>query len=535
MKNLLRLLILFRPYWGWAAAGIAVSLISLLANIILLSLSGWFITTMALAGVTGMAVNYFTPAAIIRACAILRTGGRYLERLITHEATFRFMAEMRSWLYQRIEAMPLSQSSQYHSGDLLARLRGDIDALESFYINIVIPSCVAFLALLIIIPVFAIYSPALSLVQFSLLVLSGVIIPFIAFKKGKNSARQIVEQKSDLKKQMVDNLQSFAEMTVYGVAQHRMNMALQTSNKLIEDQKILGIMDGVAQGANNFLANIALWSALVFSLYLYQQGQINQAHIPMLSLLALASFEAVLPLAIAFQSLEGSLQAARRIFALDIFQHVPKVTEAKKMPDSFNLAMENIYFSYPERPPVLDNFSLHLKTGSITPLIGPSGMGKSSVIHLLTRSYKPDHGKITLNGHGYHEYSEDEIRQYFSVVPQRPYLFIGTLRTNLLLARPDATEKDLDHACWIAGLEEMIAKLPKGYDTYLGEGGATLSGGEIKRLAIARAVLKNAPCLLLDEIIEGLDAETTILVKNRLFSFAKDKAVLTITHEKIEG
>ncbi len=268
MRYFLRLLVLFRPYWGWAVAGILVSLISLMANIALLSVSGWFIATMGLAGITGGAVNYFTPGAIIRACAILRTGGRYVERLITHEATFRFMGEMRSWLYERIERMPLSKSSQYHSGDLLARLRGDVDALEAFYIGIVIPSCVAFLALIIITISFAIYSPLLALIELFLLVLAGVVIPYIAYRKGRVPAHKIIEQKSALKVHMVDNIQSLAEMTIYGTAMQRMDQAMELSDEIIEDQRKLGIMDGVSQGVNGFITNIGLWIALVIALIL---------------------------------------------------------------------------------------------------------------------------------------------------------------------------------------------------------------------------------------------------------------------------
>jgi ATP-binding cassette, subfamily C, bacterial CydC len=532
MKEFLRLIAIFRPYWSWAIAGIIVSFISLMANIVLLSISGWFITTMGLAGVAGAAVNYFTPAAIIRACAILRTGGRYIERLISHEATFRLMAEMRSWVYHKIEAMPLAQSSQYHSGDLLARLRGDIDALEGFYINVIVPACVAFLALIVITAVFAWHSPGLALIQFCLLITAGIAIPLLVLFKGRAQSRAIVIKKANLKMQMVDNLQSYAEIKVYGIAASRRTITISQSDELIDAQCSLGMMDGAAQGVNGFLANMGLWCALIIALLLYQQGTIQKADIPMLSLFALASFEAVLPLSLAFQSLEGFLQSARRLFVLDQNQSEEVSPNPLQKNAVFFLHMKNVHFTYPGRPTVLNNFSLSLEKGKITPLIGPSGTGKSSVIHLLARLYRPQSGFITLNGVDYDALSDDAIRQYFSVVPQSPYLFIGTLRSNLQMANPLATQQEIDHACWVAGLEDMISALPKGYDTYVGEGGSTLSGGEIRRLAIARAVLKNAPCLLLDEPTEGLDKQTAQKVKTRLFEWAKDKAVLYITHDQ---
>lgn len=532
MKEFKRLLILFRPYWGWAIAGIFVSFISVMANIVLLAVSGWFITMMAIAGLTWIAVNYFSPAAIIRACAILRTGGRYVERLITHEATFRFMAEMRLWVYTRIEAMPLAQSSKYHSGDLLTRLRGDIDTLESFYIGVVLPSCVAFMALVAVTITLSLYHPGLAVAELFLLLSAGIFIPFIAFKKGKITSRDITNQKSELKINMVDNLQAMAEMTIYGIADQRMEMTLKKSDALIDQQRKLGLMDGIAQGATGMLANIGLWVALVFALYLYKNQIIDKPSVPMLPLLALASFEAVLPLPLAFQSLEGSLQAARRIFALD--EGYKATVENDLAPSSrIDLHMKNISFAYEKTSgTILHDFSMHLQSGQSVLLIGPSGIGKSSILHLLTGLYAPDTGQITLNGQDYTDL--EYIRRYFAVVPQRPHIFAGTIRSNLLIAKPDATIAQLDHACRVACFDRYVEIQIKGYDTYLGEGGTTLSGGEIRRLAIARAILKDAPILLLDEPTEGLDRETADQLQANLFEWLGDKAMLYITHEKTD-
>lgn len=531
MKEFIRLLRLFRPYRGWVAVGILVSLCSVLANIALMSVSGWFIMTMGLAGVTGAAVNYFTPAAIIRACAMVRTAGRYAERLISHETTFRFMAEMRLWLYERIEAMPLEKSSRYHSGDLLARLRGDIDTLEGFYIDIVMPSVVAFFALIVLVSVFAMHSVFLALVQLALLLTVGVVIPLVSSRIGKTASRKIIEQKAVLKTQMVDNIQNLAEMTVYGVAQSRMQQAQVLSDDLIEMQRRMGVADGVSQGLNGLLTNLGLWSALVIVLMLYQQNSVTAPQLPMLVLLALASFEAVTPLATAFQSLEGCLQAARRIFA---FEDTVENTEEKPMIDisnGFDLVMRGIDFSYPDRPHVLQDFSLELHKGAITKLVGPSGMGKSSVIALLTGLYQADQGSIELNGTDVTHWPSEWKRGYYAVVPQHPYLFAGTIRTNLLLAKPDATTQELDAVCKIACLDRFIASLAQGYDSYVGQGGVTLSGGEIRRIAIARALLKDAPCVLLDEPTEGLDRQTAENVMRNLAEYARDKAVLLITHD----
>lgn len=526
MKDFWRLLLMFRPYRAWIIAGIGISFISLAANIILLSISGWFITTMAIAGAIGITVNYFTPAAIIRACAILRTGGRYAERLVTHEATFRFMAEMRTHLYQHIEAMPLAVSSRYHSGDLLTRLRGDIETLESFYIGLVQPCCVAFLALIASGLAFGFYSPMLAMIELLLLVLAGMVIPAIGWRSGRDPARRIVEEKSHLKIRMVENLQGFAEMQVYGLSVPAMQSALQQSDTLIARQKRMGMMDGIAQAATHFIAHVGLWVSLVSALILYQNGQIDRAHIPMLALMALACFEAVMPLGTAFQSLESCLQSARRLFALE---DAPREEPEQHMPDmsGFDLRMDRVCFSYGNRvAQAVRDFSLHLTAGKIVMLAGPSGIGKSSIFHLLTGLYKPTSGQIIVNGMPYPEMAPETQRRFYSVVPQSPYIFSGTIRTNLLLGNPAASDAQLHAACDLACLDLPL-------DLYLGTGGETISGGEIRRLAMARAILRDAPCLLLDEPTEGLDQSTAAQVKQNLFAYAreKNKAVLWISHE----
>ena len=531
MNEMLRLIKLFRPYWGWAALGIIVSYISVMANIVLLAVSGWFITIMGLAGVTGMAVNYFTPSAIIRACAILRTGGRYLERVITHEATFRFMAEMRSWLYHQIEAMPLSRSSRYHSGDLLARLRGDIDTLESFYINWITPCCVAFLACLTVGISFTAYDIRLALVHLGLLSLAGLAIPYVVYITSKTAVATLADERGQLKIQMVENIQSHAEMVIYGLAEPRMTKAMDTSQHVITRQRHIAQQESLGQAATGLITNIGMVIILCLTIMLFQNDQLKAAQIPMLTLFALASYEAVLPLSLAFQSFENSRQAARRIFELASNNTQNDAMDQAAWPiavtDDFTLHADQIDFAYDQRP-VLEQLSFSLNKGECLLIKGPSGIGKSSLLQLLVGLYAPTNGTLTLNGARYSDLTGDTIRHYYSVVPQRPYLFNGTIRTNLLIAKPDATSDEMIEACRIACFD-----LTKGLDDYIGEGGNTLSGGEIRRLAIVRAVLKNAPCLLLDEPTESLDQGTAAQLLDNLFAYAQDKAMIIISHDPL--
>ena len=227
----------------------------------------------------------------------------------------------------------------------------------------------------------------------------------------------------------------------------------------------------------------------------------------MLTLLTLASYEAVQPLIPAARSLGGVMRAARRIF--DITDRNAPVKDAGEgvLPHNmlFSLSFDDVYFGYDRDVPVFRNLSFEVKAGEKILIMGPSGVGKSSLINLILHFWEPQSGRISLYGQDLSEYRGEQLREAFSVVTQAPHLFERTLRDNLLIARPEATQEELDLACERAGLLEMIAGLPDGYDTYIGEHGKRLSGGQMKRLALARALLKEAPCIILDEPGEGLD------------------------------
>ncbi len=207
MKDLLRLLGLLQPYWAWVGLGIFLSFVTLMANVGLMAISGWFITAMAIAGVAGLSINYFTPAALIRLFAILRTTGRYGERLVTHDTTFRILAELRVWFYQRIEIIAPAGLENYHSGDVLSRIRADIDTLNLLYLRLVVPLAVALLASLVFVISLLFYHPLLALVELSLLLLVGVLVPLLTQAWGRASGAKVVSLTAQMRTALVNDLQ----------------------------------------------------------------------------------------------------------------------------------------------------------------------------------------------------------------------------------------------------------------------------------------------------------------------------------------
>ncbi len=536
MSDLLRLLRLFKPYPGWLLLGIFLSFITLLANVGLMAVSGWFITAMAMAGVTGVAVNYFTPSALIRLAAIVRTTGRYGERLVTHDATLRILAKLRVWFYQRIEPLAAEMLEQYHSGDVLSRIRADIDTLNNVYLRLLVPLGVALLATVVLVGTLLWFHPLIALVELILLLLAGVVLPWWINLKAASGGRKIVALKAQIRTALVRDLQGMAELQIYDAAERHGQRLQELSQKLAQYQHTLARLQGIAQGAVGLCANLAMWSVLLLTIPQVSSGELAPPKLAMLVLLAMASFEAIAPLPLAFQSLGEMLAAARRIFSLA--DQVPLVTEPDKpvpVPQRLNFSLHELGFRYAGNERfVWQGISLSFPQGHKLALIGPTGAGKSTLISLLLRFREPSMGKLLLNGIPLGAYSPEALRTGMAVVPQQTHLFNASIRDNLLMAKPDATQEELDSVCRSALLDDFISQQPQGYDTWVGETGIRLSGGQGKRLAIARALLKPAGLLILDEPSEGLDATTAEQVMMNIHARVAERgqSLLLVTHQR---
>lgn len=535
MLTLWRLFKLLRPYAGWIALGLVLSLATVIANISLLTLSGWFITAMALAGVANADMNYFTPAATIRGLAIARTGGRYLERLVTHEATFRITAQLRYWFYERLEPLAPAALQQYHSADLLRRIRSDIDTLEAFYLRTFSPLMVAFIAGIIVLLFLSRYNLQLMWVELVLLLLAGLVVPLMANKFSKKPGVVLIEKSAALQTHVIDSIQGMGELQIYQADKRLTHELTQQSESVLAAQTDLNRVSGMAQGSTLFFANLAMWLMVIVAIPLVTASQLEPAQLPMLALLALASFEMIMPLPQALQALPQTLTAAKRIFAIiDTPAQMTEPASPKPLPDTFTIAFDQVSFAYPKQTEsVLEGFSLTIAPGEKVGIVGPSGIGKSTIIALLMRFWDPQQGQVKLGGHSLTAYDSEEVRKQFAVASQHAHLFNSTIKRNLLLANPDATEEQLINVCKIADIHDFIEAQEEGYDTWIGEAGTKLSGGQIQRLAIARALLKDAPVLILDEPGENLDAETEQRVMHNILEASTGRTVILITHKQV--
>lgn len=532
MTEFRRLIGMMRVHRGMMALAIGLSLTAMLANIGLMAISGWFIAAMAMAGVAGTPMNYFTPAAIIRALALSRTASRYAERVVSHDATFHLLASLRRWFYDALEPLAPAHLAAHASGDLLARIRNDIERLELIFLRILAPCVVAAITVAVVTGVFLAYDTAAAFAVLGLLLMAGILLPILAARYGRDPSLSLSARAAEMKDFIVDRVSGLADLSIAGLDRDVASHFAGLSDSQLEGELELAKIRGLSLAGTSLAANAALLAVLGIVIPAVAEARLAAANLPMLMLLAVASFDAVSPLPLAFQSLAGALASARRIF--EIADRRPNVLEDPSpaaLPPGSSLRFEGVSFRYSDGARrVLSDIDLDIRPGRRIGIVGESGSGKSSLVNLAVRFWDPEAGRITLDGVPLSQLQLGPLRSRIAVSSQKPHFFSGTIRQNLLLAKPDATAEHFDRATRIAAIYDFVQSLPLGYDTYVGAHGHLLSGGELRRLAVAQALLKDAPVLLLDEPTEGLDAATAQQLIDGVLSVSHDRAVVLVTH-----
>ncbi len=536
MKTFFRLVKLAWPLkWGMVLATL-VGFLTVSSAIGLMATSAWLISMAALQpsvaalGVAIVGVRFF---------GIARGVFRYLDRLISHEVTFRLLSRLRVWFYGAVEPLAPAILERYRSGDLLSRVVSDIDTLQNFYLRVLAPPLVAAVTGLGVWFLLGAFNPVFSLAFLGFYLLAGVGVPWLTHLLSKRLAARSVELRSDLNASMVDGIQGMAELVAFGQEDRQAARIEHLNRQLVRAQFRLGAINALQSTLGTLLMNLAAWTMLVLAIPLVRSGRFDPVYLALVVLAALASFEAVLPLGQAFQYLAISLAAADRMFEI-----VDKVPAVKTRPapgpvpseaNGYSLEVKNLSFSYePGQPDALHNLSFSLQPGQSIALVGESGAGKSTLANLLLRFWDYEKGEIRLNGRDLDTISPEDVRKIIGLVSQRTHLFNATIRENLAIANPNADQAALETACKQAQLHDFITGLPQGYATPVGEFGLALSGGERQRLSIARAILKNAPILVLDEPTANLDRQNEQLVMQALQNLMKDRSTILITHRLVD-
>jgi ATP-binding cassette subfamily C protein CydC len=530
MKVLLPFLKLFRRQWLMMMLGLVLGVLTLIAGIGLLSLSGWFLSATAVAGLAGVGMNYFTPAGGVRMFSIMRTASRYGERVLTHEATFRILTDLRCWAWKSL--LPLSERnlSGMRRGDLLNRLVADIDTLDHLYLRLLTPLASYLLMLLLLFVFVGWFDWHLAFLLCGGLLLAAIVLPSLFYQLGQAPGHQIIEQRRHYRVRLLEWLSGQAELTLFAAADDSRRTLAHVEQRWLDSQQRMAAISGMSQGLL-----ILFHGSLVLLMLWYAASGVGAA-VPPGPLLALvvfcvlSSFELMMPLAGAFQHLSATMLAASRV--ADITGQTPDIT----FPTTSNgkaangeLLINDIVFAYPQAQPVLQQLSLRVAAGSKVALLGKTGCGKSTLLSLITRQWQSQHGTIQLAGTPLECYDEQSLRASMTVVSQRVALLSASLRDNLQLALPEkVSDERLSQVLQQVGLANLLQD--QGLNAWIGEGGRQLSGGEQRRIGVARALLRDTPLLLLDEPTEGLDRRTEQEILRLLLAHAQGKTLLMISH-----
>ncbi len=530
-RVLARLAGFLRPFAAWVLLSVLFSAATTAAGIGLLGTSAYVIATAAL----HPSIAVLQVAIVgVRFFGILRGLLRYGERLVSHEVNFRLLARLRGWFYQALEPLSPARLFDQRGGDLLSRVVGDIEALENFYVRAVAPPLAALLVTVGMGLFTGQYGAQLSAVLMGGLLLGGLGVPLLSYRLGRRPAQEWIAARAGLQTVLVDSIQGLADLLAYGQAAHSQEKMQVFSRRAAGAQMRAAWVSGLSSALGQLCANLTLLAVLVVAIPLVSAGSLDGVSLAVVSLLTLASFEAVLPLPQAAQQMQSSIAAGRRLFALaDCAPEVTDPVDPLPAPRGAGLSIRGLTFRYaPDLPPALADLSLELPVGRRVALVGASGAGKTTLSNLLLRFWDAPPGAIFFDGADIRCYRAADVRARVAGVAQSTYLFTATLAQNLRLARSDASEAEMRSALRAVGLDNWLDQLPHGLDTWLGEGGARMSGGERQRLAAARAVLQeDAALVILDEPTAHLDAASAARLMDGLESALAGKSWLLITHQ----
>jgi thiol reductant ABC exporter CydC subunit len=470
---------------------------------------------------------------IVRFLGLTRPPARYVDRLVSHDLALRSLSTIRSRFFARIEPLAPGQLDGFRRGDLVARMVGDVDRLDGLYVRGLCPPLSGLTVAVMCVIAATVMLPAAGAILAAGLAIAGLAVPVLAARWSREPSARLAAARARLSSQLVELLHSAPEIIAFGAAASRAEAVAETDRELAALTRRDAVRAGLADALVMLAAGLTTAAVLAAAVRARADGSLDPVLVATVTLLGLAAFEAVTPIPRAARELAVIGASGRRV--LHLTSRRPLITDPDaplpSPPRDGTIELAGVTARYPGSPrPVLERVDLRLEPGRRVALVGPSGSGKTTVTNVLLRFLDPEAGALLIDGHDARDHRQSHVRAMFSLAGQGAHLFNSTIRQNLLLARPDAADEELRTALARARLIDWVDGLPKGIETLVGEEGRRLSGGQRQRLVLARALLRDAPVLVLDEPTAHLDAATAEALMADVFAAAGDAAVLLITH-----
>jgi len=526
-----RLLTIMGSAWATMLLAAIFGFLTIASNMGLLATSAYLISSAAL----HPAITELSIAIVgVRFFGIARAVFRYLERYISHDVTFRLLEAVRVWFYTKLERLAPARLMEWQSGELLNAIVGDVETLKEFYLRVLAPPVIAIAVLCGTCIFLSQYSMSFVYVVSGAFIMAGLVTPILVRLIQKSTAHRLVAARGELRTQLVDSMTGIVDLAACGQIDRQIQRINEINQRLLTLQSDVSKLAGLTDALGLLIVNGTVWLILWLAIPLVHDGQLAGIYLAVMVLMVQSSFEAVLPLPLVVHYLGESMAAGKRLFAIVDEDPAVHPVIGGVIANDASIKVQNVSFQYSSRGPfVLNNLSFAIGTGQKLAIVGPSGAGKSTLLHLLLRFWDYEQGAIYLGGHEIKSYDAEKLRSMFGVVSQQTHLFNASIRDNILLAKPEASELELEQVIESAGLRTFIAALPQGYDTMVGQNGHALSGGQRQRIAIARALLKNAAILILDEPTVGLDARIEQLVMKTIGKLMAGRTTILITHRLV--
>jgi len=527
-----RLVGLVRPESRGVAGAVLLQAITVASGVGLMGAAAWLLSKAALhPSIAALQVAIVG----VRAFGISRATFRYSERIVSHDVTLRVLGRLRARLFRALVPLAPAGLLTRRRGDLVARALDDVGTLENLYARLLGPTLAAVVVAVFLLVLLWSFDRSLPAAAGAGLLLAGVAAPAVAARLAEGPGRRFVERRGMLAARATDGIQGLADLLAFGREQSHAGAVRREAGEAAAEQAHLVQVSSLAGALVVLCGDLTAVAALALSASAVRSGGLDGVQLATVVLLTLAAFEAVAPLPQAWHATGAMRAAATRVFALEDAPPAIQEPEAPlppAVPGAPLLELRALRFTYPGAPqPVLDGVDLLLDVGARVAVVGPSGSGKSTLAHLLLRFWESPPGAVLLEGRDLRAWPSDLARSRFCFAAQRVHLFTGSLRENLLLARPDATDEELRAALHSVRIE--LTRWPDGLDSPVGEQGHRLSGGERQRLALARALLRDAPLLLLDEPTAHLDPITERDVLATIRRAGEGRATLLVTHRLV--
>lgn len=515
-----------------------LNLLLALSSVALLSLSGWFISAAAFAGLlatTATLFNYFIPAAVIRLLAFVRILSRYQDRVTSHDITFKILATLRVWFYEKL--IPLSPGNilLQRSGDLLNQFVHDINTLDHLYLNVLSPWITTTMLTLLTTLFISYFSSTLTIVFFLMLCITILVMPYIFSNRTRIIGGKIQEITATLRIQSVDILHTFSDRVLFEKAEKRNTFLNAETKKLLMAQEKMSSLKALLQAIIQLCAGLTLWLIVFFGIPCVKNQVLSGAELAMILLLTMGVFEQASTLSLASLLLGKTEQAANRLHHT-VSEKPCVIFPTNTTPahnERYDITISDVSFTYPNHDtPVIRDLHLSISEGKHIGITGASGAGKSTLLHLLCRIWDAQSGQIKIGNVPLTAFSETDLRRMISVVTQQVHIFNASIRDNLTLMDKTISDNAILSVLEKVNLSGLIATLPNQLDTDMGEFGKNFSGGQIRRIAIARALLRNTPILLLDEPSTGLEIALINAIWDKCSHDFKNKTVIVATHDQ---